>query len=73
MATATAIMANETEIANAMGVLGIDVWQEALLDEIELNRRLNKSLEQFKRGETMTLDEMQKRTTERLKNVYKLK
>ncbi|MCL2284526.1 MAG: hypothetical protein FWC26_14520 [Fibromonadales bacterium] len=68
MATATmepktAVMANETEI----------VCQEALLDEIEINHRLSKSLEQFKRGETMTLDEMEKRTTERLRSKYGIK
>ncbi|MCL2259790.1 MAG: hypothetical protein FWC15_00380 [Fibromonadales bacterium] len=69
MATATmepktAVMASETEI---------DVRQETLLDEIEINHRLSKSLEQFKRGETMTLDEMEKRTTERLRSKYGIK
>jgi uncharacterized coiled-coil DUF342 family protein len=70
---ATATIANETEIANAMMTLGLEVWKEALLDEIELNRRLNKSLEQFKKGETLTLDELDKRITERLNNGYYLR
>jgi len=73
MATETALTANETEIANAMATLGLEVWKEALLDEIELNRRLNKSLEQFKRGETLTMEELDKRVMEKFENGYYLK
>jgi len=73
MATATEITASETEIANAMIALGLEVWKEALLDEIELNRRLNKSLAQFKRGETLTMEELDKRVTEKLNNGYYLR
>jgi hypothetical protein len=72
-ATQTAIMANETEIANAMITLGLEVWKEALLDEIELNRRLNKSLEQCERGETLTMEELDKRVMEKFENGYYLK
>jgi len=73
VATQTAIMANETEIANAMVSLGLEVWKEALLDEIELNRRLSKSIEQCKKGETLTMEELDKRVTERFNNGYYLR
>jgi len=73
MATETAVMASETEIANAMAGLGLEVWKEALLDQIELNRRLNKSIEQFKRGETLTMEELDKRVMEKFENGYYLK
>ncbi|MDR2595643.1 MAG: hypothetical protein LBC87_12820 [Fibromonadaceae bacterium] len=59
---ATQIMVNETEIANAMAS-----------DEIELNRRLSKSLEQCKRGETLTMEELDKRVMEKFNNGYYLK
>jgi len=72
-ATKTAVTANETEIANAMNVLGLGNFAESLLDEIELDRRLTKSLEQFERGETFSTEEMEKRTTERLNNGYYLR
>jgi len=73
MATETAVMASETEIANAMAGLGLEVWQEALLDQIELNRRLNKSLEQCKKGETLTVEELDKRVMEKFENGYYLR
>jgi len=44
-----------------------------MLDEIELDMMLKESEEQFKRGETTTVEEMKKRTTERLNNGYYLK
>jgi len=72
-ATKTAVTANETEIANAMNVLGLGNFAESLLDEIELDRRLTKSLEQFERGKTFSTEEMEKRTTERLNNGYYLR
>jgi len=65
MATATEVIANETEIKQAMGVLGLDRFANALLDEIELDRRLAISIAQADRGETMSLEEMRKRLLER--------
>jgi len=65
MATATEVIANETEIKQAMGVLGLDHFANALLDEIELDRRLEISLEQADRGLTMSLEEMKKELLER--------
>ena len=55
MATATmepktAVMANETEIANAIGVLRHAGLADDVLDEIELDRRLAISLEQANNG-----------------------
>jgi len=73
MATETAVLANETEIANAMVSLGLEVWKEVLLDEIELNRRLNKSIEQCKKGETLTMEELDKRVMEKFENGYYLR
>jgi len=65
MATATEVIANETEIKQAMGVLGLDSFTNALLDEIELDRRLEISLGQADRGLTMSLEEMKKELLER--------
>ncbi|MDR0516616.1 MAG: hypothetical protein LBH25_06175 [Fibromonadaceae bacterium] len=73
MEATTQLIANETEIKQAMSALGIDIWVDDLLDEIELNRRLKKSLEQFDKGETTTVEEMMARTAERLKNGYYLR
>jgi len=50
MATATAVMANETEIANAIGVLRHAGLDEEMLNEIELDRRLAISIEQANNG-----------------------
>jgi hypothetical protein len=44
-----------------------------MLDEMALEAALKESEEQFKRGETTTIEEMKKRTTERLNNGYYLK
>jgi len=44
-----------------------------LLDGIELDMMLKESEEQFKRGETTTVEEMKKRTTEKLNNGYYLR
>ena len=52
METATEIVANETEIKEAMTSLRLDGWIDDLLDEIELNRRLKISLEQADKGMT---------------------
>jgi hypothetical protein len=43
-----------------------------MLDGIELDLMLKESEEQFKRGETTTVEEMRKRTTEKLNNGYYL-
>jgi hypothetical protein len=70
MATATAVLANETEIKQAMGVLGLDGLADALLDEIELDRELAISIAQADRGETITIDELEKRVNEKVANGY---
>ena len=54
---ATAIMANEVEIKEAMSTLRLDNWVDDLLDEIELNRRLDISLEQAEKGMTKPVRE----------------
>jgi hypothetical protein len=46
MATATDTL-TVTEVKQAMKVLRLGEWTNDLLDEIELDRRLKKSLEQF--------------------------
>jgi hypothetical protein len=50
MAAMTETVVRETEIKEAMGVLGLDNWVDDLLDEIELDRRLKISLEQADKG-----------------------
>ncbi len=70
MAAATEVIANETEIKRAMEVLRLENWTNDLLDEIELDRRLRKSLEQFKRGETMTIEEAEKIMKEKFASGY---
>jgi len=69
-ATATEIIANETEIKQAMKVLRLGEWTNDLLDEIELDRRLKKSLGQFERGETMTIEEAERIMKERFASGY---
>ena len=67
---ATAILtASEAEIKQAMGVLKLDGWVDDLLDEIELDRELKISLEQADRGETMSIEEAKKITTEKLNRI----
>ena len=70
METAIEIVANETEIKQAMSELGIDHWVDDLLDEIELNRRLKSSLEQAERGETYPIEELKKQVMEKFANGY---
>jgi hypothetical protein len=67
---ATAVMASETEIANAIGVLRRAGINDDLLDKVELDRRLSISLEQFERGETMPAEEVVKEIREKLNNGY---
>jgi hypothetical protein len=57
MATETAILANETEIANAMKVLRLGEWTEDLLNEIELDRELAISIAQADAGKTKLEEE----------------
>jgi hypothetical protein len=67
---ATEILANEVEIKQAMGVLGLDNWVDGLLDEIELDRELKISLEQADRGELISADEVEKEMKEKFANGY---
>jgi len=64
------LTANEVEIKQAMGVLGLDNWVDDLLDEIELDRELKISLEQADRGEFITREELRKRMNEKFANGY---
>jgi len=57
MATATEVIANEAEIKQAMSNLRLDNWVDDVLDEIELNRRLDISLEQAEKGMTKPVRE----------------
>jgi len=70
MATETAILANETEIADAMNIFGLGNFVPSVLDEIELNKRFKKSLEQDDKGETFPISELKKQVTENLANGY---
>jgi hypothetical protein len=67
MATATEVIANETEIKQAMGVLGLDNLADDLLNEIELDRELQLSLEE---EDTISLDEWEQRVMEKAANGY---
>ncbi|MDR1811734.1 MAG: hypothetical protein LBQ87_02815 [Candidatus Fibromonas sp.] len=70
MATATEVIANEAEIKEAMSNLKLGNWVDDVLDEIELNRRLKRSLEQDDRGETFPIAELKKQVMENLANGY---
>ena len=70
MATATEVIANETEIKQAMKSLRLDTWTDELLDEIELNRRLKISEEQDERGEGIPAEEVERRIKEKFANGY---
>ena len=70
MATETAVLANETEIANAMNVFGLGNFVPSVLDEIELDRQLQKGIEQIERGETLTLQEFEKQMNEKVANGF---
>ncbi|MCL2283213.1 MAG: hypothetical protein FWC26_07845 [Fibromonadales bacterium] len=64
---ATAVMANETEIADAIGVLRVAGLDDEMLDEIELDRELQLSLEE---EDTISLGEWEKRVMEKVANGY---
>jgi hypothetical protein len=72
-------VAIEPKIKAAMESIGnIGLGERAndildMLDEMAMEAALKESEEQFKRGETTTIEEMKKRTTERLNNGYYLK
>ena len=68
MATETEVLANETEIANALNVFGLGNFTSSVLDEIELNRRLKISLEQADNGMTRPVEEAVKDILADLKN-----
>jgi len=70
MATETAILANETEIANALNVFGLGNFAPGVLDEIELDRQLQKGIEQIERGETLTLQEFENQMNEKVANGF---
>jgi len=70
MATETTVLANETEIANAMDVFGLGNFAPSVLDEIELDRQLQKGIEQIERGETLTLQEFEKQMNEKVANGF---
>jgi F0F1-type ATP synthase delta subunit len=62
------LTANEIEIKQAMGVLGLDNRVDDLLDEIELDRELKISLEQADRGELISAEELRKEMKEKFAN-----
>ncbi len=70
MEPATEITANETEIKQAMGVLGLGSMVDDLLDEIELDRELAISIAQADRGEKMSLEEAEKIVEQKFASGY---
>jgi len=70
MATATEVLANKTEIEEAMGVLGLGSLAADLLDEIELDRQLKISEEQEKQGRVIPLEEAERIMNERFASGY---
>jgi len=67
---ATAVMANEVEIKNAMGVLGLGGLADDLLDEIELDRELAISLAEADRGETFPIEQLEKEVMRKFASGY---
>jgi len=70
MTTETEVLANETEIANALNIFGLGDFVPGVLDDIELNKRFEKSLAQDDRGETFPIAELKKQVMENLANGY---
>jgi len=70
MATATEVLANKTEIEEAMGVLGLGSLAADLIDEIELDRQLKISEEQEKQGRVIPLEEAERIMNERFASGY---
>jgi CMP-N-acetylneuraminic acid synthetase len=67
---ATAVLANETEIKRAMEVLRLGEWADDVLDEIELDRELQLSLEEDERGETVSMEEAEKIVADKFASGY---
>ncbi|MDR3000023.1 MAG: hypothetical protein LBU89_02065 [Fibromonadaceae bacterium] len=67
---ATAVMANEVEIKNAMDVLGLAGLADDLLDEIELDRELTISLAEANRGETFPIEQLEEEVMEKFASGY---
>jgi len=70
MEPATEITANETEIKQAMEVLGLGSIADDLLDEIELDRELAISIAQADRGEKMSLEEAERIVEQKFASGY---
>jgi hypothetical protein len=70
MATATEVIANETEIKRAMDVLGLGGLVDNLLDEIELDRELTLSIEEADRGEKVSLEEAERIVEQKFASGY---
>jgi len=70
MKEATETVATAAEIKRAMGTLRLGEWADDLLDEIELDRRLEISLMQADKGMTMSLEEAEARIAKRFANGY---
>jgi hypothetical protein len=68
MELAKETMASAAEIRRAMGTLRLGEWADDLLDEIELDRRLEISLAQADRGEIRPADMIINEILEKLKN-----
>ena len=69
---ATMTMEPET-IKTAMRKIGLEDRADALLallDEIELDRRLKISMEQADKGQTMSLEELKSKVEEKFKSGY---
>jgi len=67
---ATATMSNETDVANAIGVLRLAGLADNLLDKIALDSALAKSMAQADRGEKMPIKEAERIINERLASGY---
>jgi hypothetical protein len=70
LARETETMASAAEIRRAMGTLRLGEWADDVLDEIELDRRLEISLAQADKGLTMSLEEAESRIAARFANGY---
>jgi hypothetical protein len=67
---ATAVTANENEIKQAMSILRLYNWADELLDEIELNRRLEISLEQANKGLGRPIEDFKKELDQKFASGY---
>jgi hypothetical protein len=67
---ATAVMASETEIKQAMEVLRLGNFADGVLDKIEMNKRFKGSIEQDDRWETFPIEDLKKQVMRNLANGY---